>query len=173
MKHTHLCSMFLLTGLSTLGCSSNTSSSPQSSIVINEIMPANKATCADDQGKYADWVELYNRGDTAVDLGGYSLTDNPATPRKGVLAAGVSIAAKGALVFWADGSAGTTHLPFKLSKAGEEIALFDPAGKELDHFAWTDAQSDLSYAREPDGSGAFVTCAQPTCGTVNGTACVN
>jgi hypothetical protein len=141
--------------------------------VINEVLPANKTTCADEQGNYPDWVELYNRGEAAVDLGGYSLTDNAAAPRKAVLAAGTSIAAKGVLVFWADGatSAGPSHLPFKLSKEDEEIVLFDPSGGQLDVFAWTAAQSDLSYARVPDGTGAFATCAHPTCGTVNGGAC--
>jgi hypothetical protein len=155
-------------------CGSNGKSpTPTSEIVINEVMPANKTTCADEQGGYADWVELYNRGDAAVDLGGYSLSDNPQAPRKAVLPAGLIIAAKGVVVFWADSvpASGPTHLPFKLSKSGEGIILFDAAAKQLDEFAWTSAQSDVSYARVPDGTGAFVTCAAPTCSKSNGTAC--
>jgi len=174
MKNKLYGSMTSLIVLFTVGCGGDHASSvPAAQVVINEVMPANKATCADEQGKYADWVELYNNGAAAIDLGGYSLTDNPAAPRKAVLAAGISIAEKGVLVFWADGvaSASPMHLPFKLSKAGEEIMLFDPSGKQLDTFTWTAAQSDVSYAREPDGTGAFATCSHPTCGTVNGSAC--
>jgi hypothetical protein len=174
MKQRLLHSVLVLTAASTLACGSNDPSTSQASqLVINEVMPANKTTCADEQGAYADWIELYNRGDQAMDLGGYSLSDNPAEPRKAPLPAGLSIAAKGVLVLWADKvpSGGPTHLPFKLSKDGEAITLFDPSAKQLDELTWTAAQSDVSYARVPDGTGAFVTCARPTCGAVNGPAC--
>jgi hypothetical protein len=136
-------------------------------------MPANKSTCADEKGDYADWVELYNRSDAVIDLGGYSLTDNAMAPRKAVLPAGLTIAAKSVLVLWADGAAnsGVNHLPFKLSKSGEGILLFDPAATQLDKFDWTAAASDVSYARVPDGIGAIVACPKPSCGTVNGSTC--
>jgi hypothetical protein len=174
MKHQPFGLMASLIVVLAAGCGGdNSSSAPAAPIAINEVMPANKATCADELGKFADWIELYNNEATAIDLGGYSLTDSPAAPRKAVLAAGVSIPAKGVLVLWADGeaSASPLHLPFKLSKAGEEILLFDPSGKQLDTFTWTAAQSDLSYARAPDGTGAIAACAHPTCGTVNGSSC--
>ena len=51
-----------------------------SQIVINEGSNKNYQTIADEDGEYEDWIELYNAGTTAVDLFGYSLTDNSTTP---------------------------------------------------------------------------------------------
>ncbi len=51
-----------------------------SQIVINEGSNKNYSTVADEDGEYEDWIELFNAGTTAVDLFGYSLTDNSATP---------------------------------------------------------------------------------------------
>ena len=48
-------------------------------VLINEIMTSNSSSVADMSSgvaEYDDWVELYNRGLTAVDLEGYFLTDN-------------------------------------------------------------------------------------------------
>lgn len=148
-------------------------SSSSGPVVINEVMPSNKTTCADEAGGFPDWIELYNTSDAVVDLGGYSITDNPDVPRKAVQPAGLTIAPKGVLIFWADKPSTPTprHLPFKLSASGEGVALFDPAGKRVDQFTWPAATSDISFARVPDGTGAIVSCAAPTCGQPNGTAC--
>ncbi len=42
-------------------------------IVINEISSAQNTGYADEDGDYPDWIELYNAGSSAVDLGGYKL----------------------------------------------------------------------------------------------------
>jgi hypothetical protein len=47
-----------------------------SQIVINEGSNRNFSTVLDEDGNAKDWIELYNAGDEAVDLVGYSLTDN-------------------------------------------------------------------------------------------------
>lgn len=175
MKHRFFRHLLHLLPLFGGACGSNeTSTSPAAHLVINEIMPANKTTCADPLGVYSDWVELYNPGDQALDLAGYSVSDNPAEPRKAILAEGLSVAPKAVLLLWADDvlTGGPTHLPFKLAKDGEQIALFDPSSRKLDEFAWTATQADVSYGRAPDGTGAFVTCVKPTCGALNGTACM-
>jgi hypothetical protein len=46
-------------------------------VVINEIMASNNATTADEDGTFADWIELFNAGTEAVNLEGYGLSDNP------------------------------------------------------------------------------------------------
>jgi CotH kinase protein/Lamin Tail Domain/Chitobiase/beta-hexosaminidase C-terminal domain/Secretion system C-terminal sorting domain/Divergent InlB B-repeat domain len=51
-----------------------------SQIVLNECSNKNASTLLDEDGEYNDWVELYNAGNTAVDLAGYSLADNAAQP---------------------------------------------------------------------------------------------
>jgi hypothetical protein len=47
-------------------------------VVINEYVPANTLTVIG--GETNDWIELYNSGNTAVNLNNYGLSDDPAKP---------------------------------------------------------------------------------------------
>jgi len=149
--------------------------SSTSPIRLNEILPANSNDCADEVGERNDWVELYNTSDLAVDLGGYSLTDDTASPRKSVFPAGLTIEARGTLLFWADATPdqGKTHLTFKFKAKAEGVILYDEHVREVDVYRWEDAYSDISFARVPDGTGSFVRCAEPTCGGNNSSSCGN
>jgi hypothetical protein len=155
-----------------IGCAE----SSKSPVRLNEILPSNGNGCADDIGERNDWVELYNTGDAAVDLAGYSLTDDTASPRKSVIPDGITIEAKSASLFWADGAPvpDRNHLTFKLKSKTEEVVLYDPEARQVDLYRWTDdAYSDISFARVPDGTGEWVRCATPTCGADNSSACGN
>ncbi len=44
--------------------------------VINELMPANFQTIADEDSEYTDWLEIYNPAAETVDLSGYGLSDD-------------------------------------------------------------------------------------------------
>jgi hypothetical protein len=144
-----------------------------SSVVINEVMPSNQTSCTDSEGERNDWVELYNTGAEAVDLQGFSITDDTASPRKSVFPGGLTIEAGGVLLLWADKSPdqGPTHLAFKFMSKGEKVVLYDPDEKVVDQYRWTDAVTDVSFARVPDGTGELVRCAVPTCGALNGSGC--
>jgi hypothetical protein len=160
---------------SLLGVGCGASSSTESPIRLNEILPSNSNNCADEAGERNDWIELYNTSDKAVDLAGYSLTDDTASPQKSVIPEGVTIEARSALLFWADNTSdqGKTHLKFKLKSKTEEMVLYDPDQKQIDLYRWTDGYSDISFARVPDGTGDWVRCAVPTCGESNSSACGN
>jgi hypothetical protein len=147
--------------------------SSKSPVRLNEVLPSNSNDCPDEVGERNDWVELYNTGDQAVDLAGYSLTDDTASPRKSVIPDGVTIEAKSALLFWADNTPdqGKTHLALKFKSKAEEVVLYDPDARQVDLFRWADAYSDISFARMPDGTGDWVRCAQPTCGEDNAASC--
>ncbi|MHC4586750.1 MAG: lamin tail domain-containing protein, partial [Planctomycetota bacterium] len=56
--------------------------SAQIPLVINEFMASNSSSARDPQGQYDDWIEIYNYGSVAIDIGGFYLTDNPAVPTK-------------------------------------------------------------------------------------------
>ena len=71
-------------------------------VVINEYSCSNLAVFADNNGKYEDWVELYNTGLTPVDLSGYCLSDNVAKTKKWKIpvSSAAIIPANGFLRFW-------------------------------------------------------------------------
>ena len=161
-----LLSMGILLGLGCIPTSKST-------VRLNEVLPSNSNGCPDEVGERNDWVELYNIGDETVDLAGYSLTDDTASPRKSVIPDGITIEAKRALLFWADGTPdqGKTHLSFKFKAKTEAVVLYDADERQVDIYRWTDGYSDISFARVPDGTGEWVRCAKPTCGEDNSTSC--
>ena len=52
------------------------------SLVIQEFMASNQDTIEDEDGDNEDWIEIFNPGDSAVNLDGWFLTDNAATLTK-------------------------------------------------------------------------------------------
>src|SRR5947209_17531304 len=47
------------------------------SVLINEVMTANRRTLFDENGDSSDWIEFYNPAASSVSLAGYGLTDDP------------------------------------------------------------------------------------------------
>jgi hypothetical protein len=139
------------------------------SLVVNELMADNASTAMDEAGEYDDWIELFNGSDQVVNLGGYHLSDNPANPLKWQIPEGVSISPQGYLIFWADEDQeqGLLHTNFKLSKNGEVVILSDPQGLVVDSVAFGTQQTDMGYARVPNGTGDFV-IQPPTFNASNG-----
>ena len=48
-----------------------------SDIVLSELMASNHRTIQDEDGTYADWLELYNNSSNTVGLAGWHLTNIP------------------------------------------------------------------------------------------------
>src|SRR6185369_10298538 len=124
----------------------NNNGFPAGLIYINEWMAGNNSTIQNSiGGGYDDWFELYNGGSSAVDLSGYTLTDNLADPTKYVIPPGIAISAGGHLLFWADGSTNSgVHTNFKLSLAGDSIGFFAPNGTQVDAVTFTGQTNDVS-----------------------------
>jgi hypothetical protein len=146
-------------------------------VVINEVMASNTKTLADPQGDFDDWIELYNAGDTPVDLTGMYLTDDPAAPRKWRIPAGLpgqrggtAVGPKGYLIVWADGDVQAVglHANFRLGADGEEVLLFAADGATLvDGLEFGKQTTDVSYGRYPDGGQTLRFFAVPTPGKPN------
>ncbi|MCK4659474.1 MAG: CotH kinase family protein [Phycisphaerae bacterium] len=141
---------------------------------INEFMADNETIeDPDEPGQYPDWIELYNAGTDAIDLGGMYLTDDLNDRTQYEIPAGVSIPAGGYLVFWADGddAQGPLHTNFKLGKSGEEIGLYDTSSngfEPIDELTFGEQTTDESMGRFPDGRDCWRFFTSPTLEASNG-----
>ncbi|MFH0758583.1 MAG: CotH kinase family protein [Bacteroidota bacterium] len=137
---------------------------------INEFSAANSVTILDpDFNESADWIELYNAGSLAVDVGNFYISDNFAFPAKWQLPANQVIEPGDFLVIWADGRNTGLHAGFKLAVTGEEIGLYSPGLVLLDSISFAEQQTDISFGRTNDGSPGWSFFQQPTPGSTNST----
>lgn len=141
-------------------------------LFVNEVMASNTTACPDAAGEFDDWVELYNAGATDIDLTGYTVTDDAGQPSKFTMGAGVVVPAHGYKLLWCDQQIGQghDHIGFKLA-AGEAFVIYAPDGTMIDGVSFGTPTTDVSFARLPDGTGAFAACAMGTCGATNGDTC--
>ena len=90
-------------------------------VVINEVL-------AHAHAEASDWIELYNTTDTAIEIGGWFLSDSNDSLFKYEIAAGTTIGPYDYLVFYEDLHFGNSndagsHISFALSENGEQLYL--------------------------------------------------
>jgi hypothetical protein len=141
-----------------------------SDIVINELMPVNSTTVTDNYGEYDDWIELYNKSNSTVDISGYYISDSKKKPLKWQIPDNTYIPGNGYLIIWADKD--TTekglHANFKLSSKGETVSLSNSEKRRIDRVKYPPQKYELTYSRVPDGTGSF-RWEYPSFGRENGT----
>jgi hypothetical protein len=129
---------------------------------INEFVANNRASYYDEEGKSADWIEIYNSGTDTIDLAGMYMTDDLTNPMKckiqGNGSDSTKVAPGGHILLFADGNPeeGVRHLNFRLDGDGEQIGLSDLIANEIvyyDTITFGPQIMDLSYGRYPDGNG--------------------
>lgn len=133
----------------------------QSDIVINELMASNTQTVSDPTGEFDDWVELYNKANTSVDISNWYISDNPINRKKWRFPQGTIIPANGYLIVWADedssqNTSTSLHANFKLSGAGESVYLSKSDSSLTDEVTFGAQRADMAFARRPNGTGNFV-----------------
>ncbi|MEM6769300.1 MAG: lamin tail domain-containing protein, partial [Bacteroidota bacterium] len=126
-------------------------------LVINEFLASNDAIQEDQDGEFDDWIELYNNSDSAIDLAGFFLSDDPSNLNKWAFPEGTTVGAHQYLIVWADDDEGQegVHTSFKLSAGGESVVLIDGDGAIIDSISFPEQATDISYGRYPNGTGAF------------------
>lgn len=98
--------------------------------LITEFLASNQTGLTDEDGAYSDWIEIFNPDAAAINLSGWALTDNAATPQKWQFPA-VTLESGQFLLVWADGKNRRTpgqplHTNFSLNSGGEYLALVRP-----------------------------------------------
>lgn len=105
------------------------------SVVISEVMALNRKTVLDEDRQLSDWIELYNASGEAVNLNGWSLTDDPQKLKKWVFPE-VKIGAGEYLLVFASGKNRRQpdrelHTNFKLNTSGDYLALVQSDGRTI------------------------------------------
>ncbi|MBI2949469.1 MAG: lamin tail domain-containing protein [Verrucomicrobia bacterium] len=152
------------------------------SVRINEFLASNIASngLKDEEGELQDWIEIYNQSTAAVNLEGWSLTDDREDPGRWVFPA-ISLGPAQYLVVFASAkdrkptaSGATLHTNFKLNPAGEYLALFNQESPRIavSEFApsFPEQRNDYSYGSDSAGQSRYFRTATP--GGANGTSSV-
>lgn len=138
-------------------------------LLITELLALNSKGLTDEDGDTSDWIELYNPGETTVNLAGWSLTDKMDEPRQWVFPACTLNPGEYLLVFASGKDRRTVghplHTNFKLSGGGEYLALIEPEGLVAHAYdPFPPQQTDVSYGLYLDQASYFLT---PTPGEGN------
>jgi hypothetical protein len=148
-------------------------------VVINEFLAANVTGILDEDGERQDWIELFNQGNNAVNLLGWSLTDDADVPGKWTFPSRVLHPGQFLVVF-ASGKdrrapTGTNHFHtnFKLNPFGEYLALANPELPRVvvAQFApeFPEQRNDCSYGRNFDGRWRYFSTPTPEAANGAGT----
>jgi len=141
-------------------------------VVINEVSAANDIYINDYQ-KREDWIELYNPTDSAIDLSGLYLTDNPDLPQKYQIPSDPTLntilPAYGYQIIWCDKQPSigpAIHANFKLAKEGGTVMLSryadDGTLAYMDSLHYVKHTGLQSFGRYPDGATQAYTMQRPS-----------
>ena len=143
-------------------------------LFINEFVASNESGITDASGEFVDWVEIYNAGNSAVDIGGMYVTDDLSAPTLWQIPttdpATTTIQSGGFLIlfFDKDTDEGVLHVDAKLGAGGEAIGLFASDGTAIDTYTFGPQLQDVSEGRTPDASANWDFFTSPTPGAANG-----
>jgi hypothetical protein len=145
--------------------------------IISEFMASNDTTITDQDGDFADWLELYNPGPGTANIGGWYLTNKATNLTKWSIPA-VALPAGGYLVvFCSEKDYTDPSMPlatnFNISASGGYLALVESDGKTVaSSYTFPVQYPDVSYgvsqptsAAEQPQTGYFQAA---TPGTANG-----
>ncbi len=145
-------------------------SGAQSKIIISEFQAINNKTIQDSNGKFSDWIEIYNEQEESINLLGWSLTDDKENLKKWIFPE-VTIAPQDYLLVFASGDnialpGQQLHTSFKLSGSGEYLALVNANNTIESEFTpvYPLQKSDQSYGIL---NGIYTYLSAPTPGTKN------
>ena len=118
-------------------------------LLISEVMSSNSTAVTDENGKYADWIEIWNSTDRLINLDGVGLSDKGDRVR--FLFPNVSLEPDGRVIVFCDNTNQSNpnsafHAKFKLSSVGETVFLYDPNAYLIDSCKYPIMSGDESWA---------------------------
>ena len=136
-----------------------------SPVVVTELMSTNTSTLADENGQYYDYIELCNRSGESVNLGGWHLSDDVASPRKWSFPE-VELAPGEYLVVYASKldrreDAAHLHTNFALSSEGEQVVLSNTQGRVMDRVDFGLLKANVAWSLAADGSWSSALAPSP------------
>jgi hypothetical protein len=141
-------------------------------LVINEVMASNTGEVMSPAINFDSWIEVYNPGETAVNLGGMFLSVDPSNPYLWQMPSDMgSVPKNGFKVIWlGSNDIKSNQAPFKLDCDGGTIILSDKNGELITKQNYPEAMSRTAYARKTDGGDEWGWTATPTPEATNTTA---
>ena len=141
-----LCSLLLC-----LSCWSGAHLALGQSVEISEWMASNDSILIDDDDDRSDWIEIHNNSFTAINLEGWSLTDDPEHLDIWEFPS-FTLFPNGYMVVFASGKdrkapGAPLHTHFSLAREGDYLALLDPSGNIATEFApmYPEQFTDISF----------------------------
>jgi len=118
-------------------------------LVFSEVMTSNSTAVTDENGRYPDWVEIWNSTDRPINLNGLGLSDESDSVR--FLFPNVSLEPDGRVIVFCDNTNQSTpnqalHAKFKLKSVGETVYLYDTNAYLIDSCKCPIMASDESWA---------------------------
>lgn len=128
-------------------------------IWLNEVQPASTLGRTNEVGEPAGWLELYNSGDTPIDLSEFYLANNYTNLTQWQFPQGTVIQPKQFMVVWLDGRTELStpenlHANFTIPAGSGSVALvmkINTIPSVLDYLNYTDLPDGYSYGDYPDG----------------------
>lgn len=140
-------------------------------VVINELMSSNSKILKDADGKFSDWIELYNQSDSSINLKGFGLSDKRNKLSKWRFP-DINIHADSYLIIRASGKDkidkdSITHTNFKISSNGEFLFLTSPDNIILDSIKTVIMTNNTSFGRSEINREKWILFQTPTPGKPN------
>ncbi|MDA3881917.1 MAG: Ig-like domain-containing protein [Bacteroidales bacterium] len=145
-------------------------------LVITECMAKNAQTITEETGGYADWIEIYNSTDEAINIGGLFVTNDLGDLNKYMIPANqpslTTIQPSEYYILWADEqiAINPNHVGFKLKAEFGDIAIVQLRGSEnyiIDQVSYANQGEDIAYGRFPSTTSGFRYLPTPTPGDPN------